>query len=129
MTDEPTTTDAARTPPPYPPGADEAVLVILRGMKEQLGWIEQRLGLSVVKDAYTPEEVGDRLPSKRTPWTVRQWCNRGQARAHKVHGKGRQGEWRITHEELLRLQNEGPLPEGTFDNRAAGRIPASRRAS
>jgi hypothetical protein len=34
--------------------------------------------------------------------------------AYKVHGKGRTGEWRIPHQELVRLQNEGPLSEGSY---------------
>jgi predicted transcriptional regulator len=71
--------------------------------------IEKFFGASVVKEAYTTEEVAERLG--RSEWTVRQWCNHGQVTgAKKVHGRGRQGEWRIPHEELVRLQNEGPLP-------------------
>ena len=43
--------------------------------------------------------------------SIRQWCNKGQVMgARKVRGKGRTGEWRIAHDELVRLQNEGPLP-------------------
>lgn len=71
--------------------------------------IEHRLNLNVEKEAYTVEEAAERL--NRSPWTVRQWCNKCQVKdAYKVHGKGRTGEWRIPHEELIRLQNEGPLP-------------------
>jgi len=33
-------------------------------------------------------------------------------RASKVPGKGRKGEWRVSHAELLRLQGEGPLHNG-----------------
>lgn len=80
---------------------------------------------TVVRESYTVEDVAKRLG--RTPWTVRNWANNGQVRATKVRGKGRTGEWRIAHEELLRVEREGPSPEGAFDNRAAR--PVIRRAS
>jgi transposase len=81
----------------------------LEQQQVQLDRIEQSLALSVVKETYTTDEVAERLG--RSAWTVRDWCNKGQVRgASKVHGRGRQGEWRIPHEELVRLQNEGPLP-------------------
>lgn len=85
---------------------------LLRELVERLDRIERRLELNVEKEAYTVEEAAERL--NRSPWTVRQWCNKGQVEdAYKVHGKGRTGEWRIPHAELVRLQNEGPLPEGS----------------
>src|SRR5262249_47829984 len=57
-------------------------------------------------------EAAERLG--RRPWTVRQWCNKGQVRgARKVHGKGRTGEWRIPHDEGGRPQNEGPSRAGS----------------
>jgi Helix-turn-helix domain len=75
--------------------------------------LEKRLNLSVEKESYTVEQAGELL--NRKPWTVRQWCNKGQVKgAYKVHGKGRTGEWRILHEEIIRLQNNGPLPEGAY---------------
>jgi hypothetical protein len=76
-------------------------------MIDRLKHLEKNLSLSTIKELYTTTEVAERLG--RTEWTVRQWCNLGQAKAKKVHGRGRQGEWRIGHEELLRLQREGPL--------------------
>jgi hypothetical protein len=76
---------------------------------ERLDRIEEKLNLSSEKETYTVEEAASRLG--RSPWTVRQWCNKQQVKgAVKVHGKGRTGEWRIPHEELVRLQNEGPVP-------------------
>jgi transposase len=68
--------------------------------------------MNVVKEGYTIEEVAERL--NRAEYTVRQWCNKGQANARKVHGKGRTGEWRVSPDELARLQAEGPQPEGTY---------------
>ena len=76
---------------------------------ERLDRLEKYQSLAVVKEGYTVEEVAERLG--RRPWTVRQWCNKGLAKGKKVHGKGRTGEWRIPHEELLRLQADGPLKE------------------
>lgn len=74
----------------------------------RLDRLERRLDLNVEKETYTTEQAAERL--NRSEWTVRQWCNQGQVKgARKVHGRGRQGEWRIPHEELVRLQNEGPL--------------------
>jgi hypothetical protein len=86
-----------------------------REMVARLERIEQKQSLSMVKEGYTPAEVGERL--KRTSWVVAQWCNLGAAKAKKVRGRGPDGEWRISHEELLRLQADGPMPEGTFQNR------------
>jgi DNA-directed RNA polymerase specialized sigma24 family protein len=81
---------------------------------ERLERLERQLQLSAEKESYTTEEAAERLD--KSEWTVRQWCNRGQAQGRKVPGGGRQGEWRIGHAEVVRLQGEGPSPKGTFDN-------------
>jgi hypothetical protein len=75
---------------------------------EKVDRLEKATQLAVEKETYTVEEAAGRL--NRAPWAVRQWCNLGQAKATKVGGRGRRGEWRITHEELTRLQNEGAKP-------------------
>src|SRR5690349_3536987 len=77
----------------------------LQQVTDRVAALEERLALSVVKEAYLVEEAAKQL--KRKPWTVRQWCNHRQ-----VPGayKGTDGQWRIPHEALLRLQKEGPLP-------------------
>src|SRR5579871_1210338 len=81
----------------------------LEQLPERLDRIEQSLANSVEKETYRTDEVAKRLG--RSEWTVRDWCNKGRVLgAKKVHGRGRQGEWRIPHEELVRLQNEGPSP-------------------
>jgi excisionase family DNA binding protein len=95
---------------------DRLARAILNGLAPSLTDVRQRLerledcfAMSVVKESYTTEEAAERLG--RSDWTVRQWCNKGQVKgAKKVRGKGRTGEWRIPHDELVRLQNEGPLP-------------------
>jgi transposase len=87
----------------------EQMQQVLLPIMDRFNQLEQRLSLAVVKESYTTEEVAQRL--ERAEWTVRQWCNKGQvAGAKKVRGRGRMGEWRIPHEEVVRLQNEGPLP-------------------
>ena len=61
---------------------------------EHLDRIEHHLKLNVQKETYTIAEAAERLG--KAPWTVRDWCNKGQVPgAKKVHGKGRLGEWRI----------------------------------
>jgi excisionase family DNA binding protein len=98
------------------------ILQRLDQQQEQLSRMEKRFSSSIEKEAYTTQEAAERL--NRKEWTVRQWCNKGRARAKKVHGRGRQGEWRIAQEELVRLQSEGPMPPCTFDNQIV-----SQRAS
>ncbi len=62
-----------------------------------------------VKDSYTTQEVAKILDKK--PYTVREWCRLQRVNAFKAMcGRGCEEEWRITHEELLRIQNEGLLP-------------------
>lgn len=92
---------------PSPSASDALVVPLLMRIVERLDRIESRVAVSVLKETYTTEEVAKRLD--KSEWTVRQWCNKGQAHAKKIHGRGRKGEWRISHDELVRLQNEGPL--------------------
>lgn len=62
-----------------------------------------------VKEAYTTHEVAKILGRK--PYTVREWCRLQRVNAEKaLCGRGCEEEWRISHEELLRIQNEGLLP-------------------
>jgi hypothetical protein len=62
-----------------------------------------------VKDWYTTAEVAKHL--KRAEYTVREWCRQGRIRAKKKPcGRGKGGEWLVSHEELMRLTNEGLLP-------------------
>jgi hypothetical protein len=69
----------------------------------------------VVKKAYTTAEAAERLPTLKSEWSVRQACNKGRIQAYKVPGKG-DGEWRISHDEIVRVGAEGPSPPGQFDN-------------
>ena len=80
---------------------------------ERLERIEQMLAALVeqkaIKDWYTTAEVGDIL--EKSEYTVREWCRQGRVRAAKrAAGRGRSKEWIVSHEELMRLKNQGLLP-------------------
>ncbi|MBI3464957.1 MAG: helix-turn-helix domain-containing protein [Planctomycetes bacterium] len=61
------------------------------------------------KQSYSTHEVARILG--RRPFTVREWCRLGRVNARlALSGRGVDKEWRITHEELERIQNEGLLP-------------------
>lgn len=65
---------------------------------------------SAAKEYYTTQEVAKIL--SRRPYTVREWCRLGRVRGEKAFsGRGQDEEWRISHVELLRIQNEGLLPQ------------------
>jgi hypothetical protein len=88
--------------------SDDIVSVLAR-----LDRIEAALQILVerqsVKDWYTTTEVAHCLG--RSDYTVREWCRLGRIRAKKKPcGRGKGGEWLVSHEELTRLKNEGLLP-------------------
>ena len=61
------------------------------------------------KEWYTPAEFGEVVG--KAPFTVQTWCRTKRIRAEKsVQQYGRQQEWRISHEELLRYRNHGLRP-------------------
>jgi hypothetical protein len=62
-----------------------------------------------VKEWYSTGEVAKLLG--KAEYTVREWCRQGRAQARKRPcGRGKSDECLISHEDLLRLKNEGPLP-------------------
>lgn len=62
-----------------------------------------------VKEWYTTAEVATILG--RAEFTVREWCRLGRIRARKkLCGRGKGGEWLVSHAELTRVRNEGLLP-------------------
>ena len=86
---------------------------VAMSVEERLERIEQMLSTLVerqtIKDWYTTAEVGGILG--RAEYTVREWCRQGRLRAKKKPcGRGKGGEWLVSHEELTRLKNEGLLP-------------------
>jgi hypothetical protein len=82
-------------------------------IEERLDRIESLLATLVeqqtVKDWYSTVEVARLLD--KAEYTVREWCRQGRIRARKKPcGRGKGGEWLVSHEELTRLKNEGLLP-------------------
>jgi hypothetical protein len=82
-------------------------------VEERLEKIEAMLAVLIerqtVRDFYTVEEFA-RIVG-RAEYTCREWCRQGRIAAKKLpHGRGNEGEWRVSHEELLRYQKEGLLP-------------------
>lgn len=86
---------------------------LIQQLHEQLAKIEANLSLLVrersVKEWYSIPEVASILG--RAEYTIRENCRQGRIVARKRPcGRGKGGEWLISHEELLRLKNEGLLP-------------------
>jgi hypothetical protein len=62
-----------------------------------------------LKEFYTTDDLCKMFG--RAPYTVREWCRLGRIKARKVAAScGGECEWRVPHEEVVRLQNEGLLP-------------------
>jgi hypothetical protein len=82
----------------------------LSTMESLLREVHERMVVgSVVKEYYTTQEVARRL--NKRPYTVREWCRLGRVHGEKSHsGRGLDDEWRISHAELVRIENEGLLP-------------------
>jgi hypothetical protein len=81
---------------------------------EQLIRIEQLLTVLVererIKDFYEIDEFA-KLAGKAA-FTVREWARLGRVNAEKRRsGRGPHAAWVISHQELLRYQREGLLPE------------------
>ncbi|SIN69281.1 hypothetical protein SAMN05444166_0163 [Singulisphaera sp. GP187] len=63
-----------------------------------------------IKDYYQVEEFA-RLVGK-APFTCREWCRLGRIKGQKRQsGRGLYPSWAISHQELLRYQKEGLLPD------------------
>jgi excisionase family DNA binding protein len=87
--------------------------------------LNQLLEQRTVKENYTTVEIAAML--KRSDYTVREWCRKGQIPAQKTTN-GR--EWIVSHETLVRLKNrELPLPEYSvaLDRRGKAVAPARKR--
>ena len=78
----------------------------LKRIEETLKILVQR---RTVKEWYTTTEVAKILD--KAEFTVREWCRLKRIRAAKKEcGRGVASEWTISHEELVRIQNHGLLP-------------------
>ena len=64
----------------------------------------------VVKEAYTVKEVATKTGFK--DGTIRQACNKERI---KEAYKARDGSWRIPHESLVDIRNNGLASDGTYD--------------
>ena len=61
------------------------------------------------KEFYSTSEVAEFL--NKAEFTVREWARHGRIWASKRQsGRGAAKEWMISHDELMRIQNEGLLP-------------------
>ena len=68
--------------------------------------VEQR----TVRDFYSIAEFA-RIVG-RSEFTCREWCRLGRIKGlKKRNGRGLSAEWVVSHEELLRFQREGLLPQ------------------
>lgn len=90
------------------------------GVEDRLSRIESMLAALVerqtVKDWYTVEEFARIV--QREPFTCREWCRLGRIHAKKKgSGRGKHAGWAIGHEELLRFEREGLLPQRRWDDR------------
>lgn len=64
---------------------------------------------AIIKEYYTTAETAAVLG--KATFTVRQWARLRRINAEKTHaGRGLDAEWRISHAEIKRIQNEGLLP-------------------
>ena len=94
------------SPGESPVNLDEEILVRLERIEREL---QELVSQRVIKEYYTTSEVAQRLG--RAEFTVREWCRLGRVWASKREcGRGNSKEWMISHEELMRIQNEGLLP-------------------
>lgn len=89
------------------------ILDRLRRLEEKLDHVSVS---SPTRSHYSASEVAEILGNSLG--TVQKWCREGRIRcAKRAAGRGRAKEWSVTHEELVRIQNEGLL---------APKIPAYR---
>jgi hypothetical protein len=91
------------------------MMVEMRNMVEEgLGRLEKRLDLLARqqprKDWYSVKEVAEIVG--RAPYTIQEHCRLGRINAEKRQtGRGNSKEWIISHAELERFRNYGPLPD------------------
>ena len=86
---------------------DEILLNQLRRIEDKLDSLVRQ---QEIKNFYSTNDIARIMT--RAEFTVRQWCRLGRIKAEKrACGRGLTKEWMVSHQELLRLQSEGLLPE------------------
>jgi excisionase family DNA binding protein len=79
----------------------EAQLTEIRNLLRK----QETLARTAERKSYTVEEVAEL--TRFTKWTIRNACSKGRIKAD----KSPDGQWRISHEELLNIQNHGLPPQ------------------
>lgn len=77
------------------------ILEEIRRIKEQNTEILRLMRMARDRRWYALQDAGERLG--RAAWTLRQLCSHGKIRAE----KGEDGQWRISADELTRLEQDG----------------------
>ena len=91
----------------------DAVLHAVNQVEGRLAALEKAVALLVsqrtVKEWYTTADIAAMF--NKAEYTVREWCRLRRINASKIPSlRGGEQEWRISHAELVRYQNEGLLP-------------------
>jgi hypothetical protein len=97
---------AVQAEDPSPGPAQDQIASLREEMGEIKDLLKRQVASETVKDWYSVNEVADR--TGLSPWTIRQACNQGRIAAEKNPA----GRWRVSQEEVLRIQNHG-LPKET----------------
>lgn len=70
--------------------------------------VERSSAPAMEKEYYSTKEAAQLLGKR--PYTVREWCRLGRINSVKtLSGRGIDEEWRVSHAEIQRIQNEGLL--------------------
>jgi len=91
-------------------GTSEALVERIASLEKKITELRDIISLQQPsKESYSTQEIASILDRK--PYTVREWCRLRRINAFKTMcGRGCEEEWRVSHDELVRIQNEGLLP-------------------
>lgn len=78
---------------------------MIQSLASEVRQLKEQKSAEVPKELYTTKEIAERTGFKES--TIRKACRQERILA----SKGPNKEWRINHEELLKIQNEGLPPE------------------
>ena len=83
------------------------IRTLLTELSAKIDRLAERLDKPEQKARYTVNEASQLTGLSR--WTIRDACNHGRVKAQR-HGGPTKWEWRIPHEEVARLMNDGTKP-------------------